>query len=141
MSKFNKPDQQVGCRAQGFRISTKLMVLLITTKSLYKQSRDKTTFRQKFEICSNFTREIPLKIKRNKKKSKVKFVLKLRLNILKFRVNFEKNHPSSVFLKIVENFFNLMKKLNPQEICSAQIYIYIYVYIYTPMSKACTILL
>ena len=122
MSGLNKPDQRIGCRAHGFRISTKLMILLITTKSLYKQSRDKTTFQQKFEICSNFTSEIPLKIKRNKKKSKVKFVLKLRLNILKFRVNFEKNHPSSVFLNIVENFFNLMKKLNPQDICCAPIY-------------------
>ena len=44
--------------------------------------------------------------------------------------HFSKNHPSSLILKIVENFSNLMKKLNPQEICCAQIY-YVYIYIYT----------
>ena len=32
-----------------------------------------------------------------------------------------------MILKIVENFLNLMKKLNPQEICSAQIYICVYI--------------
>ena len=32
-----------------------------------------------------------------------------------FSTYFTKNHPSSVILKIVENFSNLMTKLNPQE--------------------------
>ena len=32
-----------------------------------------------------------------------------------FETYFTKNHPSSVILKIVENFFNLMTKLNPRE--------------------------
>ena len=51
---------------------------------------------------------------------------------------FKKNPPNNVILKIVENFFNLMKKLNPQEICSAQIYIYMC--IYTPVFKLYTVL-
>ena len=35
MSKLNKPNQRVGCWSQGFRISTKLMFLILTTKSVY----------------------------------------------------------------------------------------------------------
>ena len=39
---------------------------------LKKQTRDQTSFHQKFDICSNFMKEIHFKINRNKKKIKAK---------------------------------------------------------------------
>ena len=50
--------------------------------------------------------------------------------------HFLKNPPTSVILKIVMKISNLSKILNPQEICSAQIYMLIY----TPMSTLYTTL-
>ena len=80
-----------------------------------KINRTKTKVHQKIELTFSFTKEIPLKIIRNKKKSTLKFGLKNTLEDGEVGDHFSKNHPSSVILKIVENFFNLMTKLNPQE--------------------------
>ena len=74
-----------------------------------------TIFTKKIELTFSFTKEIPLKIIRNKKKSTLKFGLKNTLEDGEGGDHFSKNHPSSVILKIVENFFNLMTKLNSQE--------------------------
>ena len=78
-------------------------------------NRTKKKVHQKIELIFSFTKEIPLKIIRNKKKSTLKFGLKNTLEDGEVGDHFSKNHPSSVILKIVENFFNLMTKLNPQE--------------------------
>ena len=72
-----------------------------------------TIFTKKIELTFSFTKEIPLKIIRNKKNSEIG--LKNTLEDGEVGDHFSKNHPSSVILKIVKKIFNLMTKLNTQE--------------------------
>ena len=67
-----------------------------------------------FSEGANFTKEIPL-IFFFEKNQPWNYASKIPSRTVKLEIIFSKNHRSSVILKIVENFSNLMTKLNPQE--------------------------
>ena len=74
-----------------------------------KLNRTKKKVYQKIELTFNFTKEIHVKIIRNKKNQPWNLVSKIPSRIVKLETIFEKSHRSSVILKILENFSNLSK--------------------------------
>ena len=78
-----------------------------------KLNRTKKKVYQKIELTFNFTKEIHVKIIRNKKNQPWNLVSKIPSRIVKLETIFEKSHRSSVILKIVGATPQLVQNLTP----------------------------